>query len=176
MLKIFWFTDFFTDEVSSSYFCSSVFSSVAQSCLTLRPHGLQHSRLPCPSSAPRACWNSCPSSQWCHPAISPSVVPSSSCLQSFHQGLFQWVSCIAGRLFTNWAIREARSSRLDRFSRLNLTFDHSSPAVHIQQSFPPQRPGWKQWPSFLMYNLPLLPGVWVLLVLINACFLCTACS
>ena len=143
---------------------------------SLPPHGLQHSRLPCPSSTSSAWWNSCPSSQWCHPAISSSVVPSSSCLQCLHQGLFQWVSCIAGGFFTNWAIREACSSRLDTFSRLNLTFDHNSPVVYIQQSFPPQRPGWKHWPSFLMYNLPLLPGVWVLLVLINACFLYTACS
>ena len=45
--------------------------------------GLQHARLPCPSPAPRACSNLCPSSQWCHPTISSSVVPFSSCLQSF---------------------------------------------------------------------------------------------
>ena len=50
---------------------------------SLRPHGLQHARLPCPSPAPRACSNSCPSSQWCHPTISSSVVPFFSCLQSF---------------------------------------------------------------------------------------------
>ena len=50
---------------------------------TLRPQGLQHTRLPCPSPTPRACSNSCPSSQWCHPTISSSVVPFSSCLQSF---------------------------------------------------------------------------------------------
>ena len=46
-------------------------------------HGLQQARLPCPSPAPRACSNSCPLSQWCHPTISFSVVPLSSCLQSF---------------------------------------------------------------------------------------------
>ena len=50
---------------------------------SLRPHGLQHARLPCPSPTPRACSNSCPLSQWCHPTISSSVVPFSSCLQSF---------------------------------------------------------------------------------------------
>jgi len=55
----------------------------AQSCLTLWPHGLQHTRPPCPSPTPRACSNSCPSSQWCHPTISSSVIPFSSCLQSF---------------------------------------------------------------------------------------------
>ena len=50
---------------------------------SLQPHGLQHTRLPCPSPTPGACSNSCPSSRWCHPTISSSVVPFSSCLQSF---------------------------------------------------------------------------------------------
>ena len=49
---------------------------------SLRPHGLQHTRPPCPSPTPRACSNSCPSSRWWHPTISSSVVPF-SCLQSF---------------------------------------------------------------------------------------------
>ena len=47
------------------------------------PHGLQHASLLCPSPTPRAYSNSHPSSQWCHPTISFSVVPFSSCLQSF---------------------------------------------------------------------------------------------
>ena len=59
------------------------FSSVTQSCLTLQPHGLQHDRTPCPSPIPGACSNSCPSSPWYHPTISSSVIPFSSCLQSF---------------------------------------------------------------------------------------------
>ena len=50
---------------------------------SLQPHGLQHTRPPCPSPTPGVYSNSCPSSQWCHPAISSSVVPFSSCLQSF---------------------------------------------------------------------------------------------
>ena len=50
---------------------------------SLRPHGLQHTRLPCPSPTPEVCSNSRPSSWRCHPTISPSVVPFSSCLQSF---------------------------------------------------------------------------------------------
>ena len=49
---------------------------------SLRPCGLQHARLPCPSLTPRACSVSCPPSRWCHPAISSSVVPFSSRLQS----------------------------------------------------------------------------------------------
>ena len=50
---------------------------------SLWPHGRQHTRLPCPSPTPRACSNPCPLSRWCHPTISSSVVPFSSCLQSF---------------------------------------------------------------------------------------------
>ena len=50
---------------------------------SLWSHGLQHARLPCPSLTPGACSNSCPSSQWCHPTISSSVIPFSSCLQYF---------------------------------------------------------------------------------------------
>ena len=51
--------------------------------VSLWPHGLQHARLLCPSPAPKACSNSCPSSWWCHPTVSSSVIPFSSHLQSF---------------------------------------------------------------------------------------------
>ena len=73
-------------------FCSVQFSSsVMSDCLW--PHGLQHARLPCPSPTPGACLNSWSLSQWRHPTISSSVIPFSSCLQSFSaQDLFQWVS------------------------------------------------------------------------------------
>ena len=50
---------------------------------SLQPRGLQHTSLPCPSPTPGTCWDSCPSSCWCHPTISSSVVPFSSRLQSF---------------------------------------------------------------------------------------------
>ena len=63
--------------VPFSQFTRSVMSD------SLQPHGLQHARLPCPSPTSRVCSNSCPSGRWCHPAISSSVVPFSSCLQSF---------------------------------------------------------------------------------------------
>ena len=68
------------------YTCELLFCCclAAKSCWTpLWPHRLQHTRLPCPSPSPRACSNSCPLSRWCHPIISSSVVPFSSCLQSF---------------------------------------------------------------------------------------------
>ena len=62
------------------------FSSVQFSCSvvsdSLQPHEYQHARPPCPSPTPGVNSNSCPSSQWCHPAISSSVIPFSSCPQS----------------------------------------------------------------------------------------------
>ena len=54
------------------------------SCVSLWPHGLQDARFPCPSPTPEVYSNSCPLSRWCHPTTHPSsVVPFSSCLQSF---------------------------------------------------------------------------------------------
>ena len=70
--------------LSSAQFSRSVMSN------TLQPHELQHARLPCPSPTPGVHPNPCPSSRWCHPAISSSVVPFSSCPQSFPgSGSFQ---------------------------------------------------------------------------------------
>ena len=62
---------------SSVQFSHSVVSD------SLRPHGLQHTRLPCPSLSPGVCSKSCPLHSWCHPNISSSVTPFSSCPQSF---------------------------------------------------------------------------------------------
>ena len=62
---------------------------------TLRSHGLQHTRLPCPSLSPGVCQNSSPLSWWCHPTISSSVDPFSLALNlSQHQCLLQWVSSL----------------------------------------------------------------------------------
>ena len=75
-----WWVQFLT-----CWICDSCAVQLSCSVMTdsLRPHGLQHSRLPCPSPTPRACSESCPLSRWCHPTISSSVIPFSSCLQSF---------------------------------------------------------------------------------------------
>ena len=71
-----------TEEAHS--FISVQFSQFNRSVVSdpLRPHESQHSRPPCPSQTPGVYSDSCPSSQWCHPAISSSVVPFSSCPQS----------------------------------------------------------------------------------------------
>ena len=69
---------------SSVQFTCSVISD------SLQPHGLQHTKPPCPSTTLRVHSHSCPSSWWCHPTISSSVIPFSSCLQSFPaSGSFQ---------------------------------------------------------------------------------------
>ena len=78
--SFFWFVI----QFSSVHFNHSVMSD------SLQPHELQHARPPCPSPTPGVYPNSCPSSQWCHPTISSSVIPFSSCLQSFPiSGSFQ---------------------------------------------------------------------------------------
>ena len=63
--------------------CQSIQFSCSVVSNSLRPLGLQHARLLCPSPTPGVCSNSSPSSRWCHPIISSSVVPISSCLQSY---------------------------------------------------------------------------------------------
>ena len=74
----------YSKVISSDQFSCSVMSD------SLWPHGLQHARPPCPSPTPRAYSNSRPSSQWCHPTVSSSVIPFSSCPQSFPaSGSFQ---------------------------------------------------------------------------------------
>ena len=66
-------------------FCYNVCVQLSHSVMSdsMWPHGLQHTSLPCPSPTPRVYPNSCPLSQWYHPTISSSLVPFSSCLQSF---------------------------------------------------------------------------------------------
>ena len=77
---------------------SILFSQFSCSVMSdsLWPHGLQHTRPPCPSPTPGVYSNSCPLSQWCHPTISSSVVPFSSCPQSFPaSGSFQMIQLFA---------------------------------------------------------------------------------
>ena len=86
--------------ISSVHFSLSVMSD------SLQPHGLQQGRPHCPSPTPRACSSSCPSSQWCHPTISSSIVAFSSCLQSFPaSGSFQMSQFFAlrGQTIGTWA-------------------------------------------------------------------------
>ena len=95
---------------------------------TLRPHGLQQARPPCPSPTPGVYLNSCPLSRWCHPTISSSLVPFSSCLQSFPaSGSFQM-----SQLFTSGGQSTAVSASA------------SVLPMNIQDWFPL---GWTHWIS-----------------------------
>ena len=77
---------------------------------SLRPYGLQHARLPCPSPTPGACSNSCSSSWWCHSTVSSSVVPFSSFLQSFP------ASGALRSTYTPWTARRSNQSILKEIS------------------------------------------------------------
>ena len=70
-------------EIKNGHFIMIVQFSHSVMSDSLRPYGLQHTRLPCPSLSPGVCLNACSLSWWCHPNISSSVVPFSSCPQSF---------------------------------------------------------------------------------------------
>ena len=91
---------------------SSPGCSGAKSYPTLRPHGLQHTRLPCPSPCPRICSDSHPLSQWCHPSH-PLLPPPPALNLSQHRGLFQWVGCshqmakvlVLQHQFSQWLFR-----------------------------------------------------------------------
>ena len=86
---------------SVQFICSVVSDS-------LRPHELQHTKPPWPSPTPRACSNSCPLSWWCHPTILSSIIPFSSCPQSFPASGSFWTS----QLFASrgWSIGVSAST------------------------------------------------------------------
>ena len=104
--------------------------SVQFSCsvvsVSLWPHGLQHARLPCPSPTPGANSNLCPSSQWCHPTTSSSVVPFSSRLQSFSAS----GSFLMSQLFTSGG------------QSIGVSASASLLPVNIQDWFPFRWTGW----------------------------------
>ena len=97
--------------------CSVVFYS-------LWPHGLQHTRLACLSPSPRACSNSCPLSQWCHPTISSSVIPFCSCLQSSPASgyfLMSWLFASGGQSIGASASASVLSMNIQGWFPLGLT-------------------------------------------------------
>ena len=108
---------------------------------SLWPHGLQYTRLPCPSPSPGACSNSCPLSQWCHPTISSSA-PFSSCLQSFQaSGSFLMSHFFASRGQNIEAYSRLICFRIDWFDLLailgtlkSLLQHHHSKASILQHS------------------------------------------
>ena len=103
-------------------------SQFSCSVLTLQPHGLQQARLPCPSPMPGAYSNSRSLSWWCHPIISSSVVPFTSCLQSFSA---------SGSFPVNWFLASAGQS-------IGASASTSVLLMNIQDWFPL---GWTGWIS-----------------------------
>ena len=98
--------------------------SVAESSPALWPHGLQHTRLHCPSPSPGVCSNSCPLSRWCHRTISSSLVPSSSCLLSFlASGSFpmSWLFTSGGQSIGDSASASVLPMNIQRWFPLGLT-------------------------------------------------------
>ena len=86
-----WNAEPYEEQTGMKIQLSSVQSSRSFVSYTLRAHELQHARLPCPSPPPGAYSNSCPWNRWSHPTILTSVIPFSSCLQSFPaSGSSQW--------------------------------------------------------------------------------------
>ena len=98
------------------------------------PHGLQHPRLPCPSPTPGVCSSSCPLSWWCHPTISSSVIPFSSCLKSFPE---------LGSFLMSPFFKLGGQS-------IGASASASVLPVHIQDWFPL---GWTGWISLLSKGL-----------------------
>ena len=91
---------------------------------SLWPHGLQHTRFPCPSLSRRVCSKSCPLGQWCHPTISSSVVPLSSCCQSFPaSGSFpmSWLFASGGQNIGASASASVLSVNIQGWFSLGLT-------------------------------------------------------
>ena len=100
------------------------FSSVTSD--SLRPHGPQHARPPCPSPTPKVYPNSCPPSQWCHPTISSSVVPFSSWLQSFPpSGSFQMKSVLHIRWPKYWSFSFSISPSNEHLGLISFRMDWS---------------------------------------------------
>ena len=89
---------------------------------SLRPHGLQHARPPCPSPSPGVGSNPCPLSRWCQPTISSSVVPFSSCLQSFP-------AC------TGFYMNIKFSFHLDKFLRMGWTLNYMRSVCSTEKLF-----------------------------------------
>ena len=104
---------------------------------SLWPHGQQHARPPCPSPTPRACSNSCPWSQWCHPAISSSVIPFSSHLRSF----------LASGVFPRSQFFTSRSQSTGILASASVL------PIYIQDWFPL---GWTGWISLQFKGLKSL--------------------
>ena len=102
---------------SSVQFSRSVVSD------SLWPHESQHASPPCPSPTPGVHSNSCPLSRWCHPAISSSVIPSSSCPQSLPASVFYKQSTLRMRWPKYWSFSFSISSSKEHPGLISFRMD-----------------------------------------------------
>ena len=140
---VLWFSH---EKLCAVYTCTGLFllnlfhvfsmpCSVAQLCPTQRPHGMQHTRLPCHLPSPRVCSNSCPLSQCCHPIISSSVAPFPSCLWSFPA---------SGSFAMGWLFASGSQS-------IGASASASVRPMNIQELFPLKLTGLYNW-IILLYT------------------------
>ena len=120
---------------------------------SLWPHGMQHTRLPCPPPIPRACSNSCPSRQWCHPTILSYALPFSACLQSFlASGSF--LIFLPIRWPKHWSFSISPSSDYSELISFRLTVESPCSPRDSQESSPtPQF----QSINYLVLSFPYSP-------------------
>ena len=121
------------------HFSSSVMSD------SLWPHGLQHTRLPCPLPIPGACLNSHPSSWWCHPTILSSIVPFSACLQSFPASGSRLPS-----IFPSIRVFSSESILYTKWQSIGVSASASDLPMNIQDWSPL---GWTGWISLQFKGL-----------------------
>ena len=130
---------------------------------SLWPHELQHVRLPCPSPSPRACSNSCPLSLWCHPTISSSVVPFSSCPQSFPPpGSFpmSWLYTSGGQSIGDSALASVLPVNIQSWFPLEwLVWSPCSPRDSLESSPAPQFKSINSLALSLLYS-PTLTSIY----------------
>ena len=111
-------------EAESESVCHSVQFSSSVMSYSVGPHGPQHTRPLCPSPTPEVYPNSCPLSRWCHPTISFSVVPFSSCLQSFPaSGSFPNESALHIRWPKYWSFSFSISPSNERSGLISFRMD-----------------------------------------------------
>ena len=139
---------------------------------SLWPHGLQHVTHPCPSPSPRVCSNSCPLSQWCHPTISSSVAPFSSCLQYFPASgslPMSWLFTSGGQSIGNSASASVLPMNTQGWFPLGLTGLISLQSKWLSRVFPSTR-DWKHQFFSILLGSPFFvvhPSLWFTLTSIH---------
>ena len=143
--------------LSSYYFIISQFSCSLVSN-SLWPHESQHARPPCPSPTPGVYPNSCPLSRWCHPAISSSVVPFSSCPQSLPASVFSNESTLPMRWPKDWSFSFSISPSSEHPGLVSFRMDWLD-LLAVQGTLKSLLQHYSSKASILRPNLPVTQGV-----------------